>query len=178
LHGLSFENPQVSQIAPRYLIQHWHFRYNCVFLGGSTFFFAFYCFATLSTPVEGQVNSRDASCLLHRNFPETCRTPLTSLLGLTCPSSSPFHTVICRCLGRGNFCWDTLCCYSWICCTVLSSLSVCMPSSAGVCACMCEGCARPLSAVCQDPGCLILAGPFPLFSPLEPLLADVRKESC
>jgi len=80
LHGLSFENPQVSQIAPRYLIQHWHFRYNCVFLGGSTFFFAFYCFATLSTPVEGQVNSRDASCLLHRNFPETCRTPLTSLL--------------------------------------------------------------------------------------------------
>ena len=34
---------------------------------------------------------------------------------------------------------------------------------------------------CQDPGCLILAGPFPPFSPLEPLsalLADVRKESC
>eukprot|EP00277_Geminigera_cryophila_P021519 CAMPEP_0179463378 /NCGR_PEP_ID=MMETSP0799-20121207/45468_1 /TAXON_ID=46947 /ORGANISM="Geminigera cryophila, Strain CCMP2564" /LENGTH=413 /DNA_ID=CAMNT_0021266649 /DNA_START=139 /DNA_END=1377 /DNA_ORIENTATION=+ len=46
----------VSQIAPRYLIQHWHFRYNCVFLGGSIFFFAFYCYATLSTPLEGQVS--------------------------------------------------------------------------------------------------------------------------
>ena len=86
--GLSFETPQVSQIAPRYLIQHWHFRYNCVFLGGSIFFFAFYCYATLSTPLEGQVNSRNDSCFLHRHFPETYHTALTSLIAVPRPNVS------------------------------------------------------------------------------------------
>jgi len=98
--------------------------------------------------------------------------PWSRSLGLTCPSSSPFRTVICRCLGRGNFCWDTLCCCCWICCTVLSFLSACMPSSAGVCACVYEACARPLSAVPRprmpDP-CRSLSAIQSTWAPISPI---------
>ena len=50
---------QSSVIAPRYLVQYWHFRYNCIFLFCSVVFFSFYSYAALSTPADDQVHSID-----------------------------------------------------------------------------------------------------------------------